>query len=324
MHRVRNFSLIQRRGFGNENITALTLDTPFKRAFHDKENIKNLLNALFEDSKDVKIKNVVSINESSRLGTKAARERSVIYDLHCTLDDNSEVIVELQKANQRSFIYERLVGYLSRDYSFQWMKGGKGYKLTPVRVVAILDFTLHADPAKSGTFIQRFVLSPYPGTIATQESEKQLAELVNITTVQLPLAPDVVSACTTSAQKWAVLIRDSQNFSRHTIPDEFSVAPFKAVVNVACVASFNPQQLARYQEELEKAKIDAAMEQQTIEVQRERDEAQRERDEAQRKSDEAQRKSEEIQRECDEAQRERDVARALVKTLEDALKASSK
>ena len=128
-------------------LAPLRLDTPFKRAFRNTASLAALLNAVLNDTANHKVTSVNNIE------LKSTQLRSCIFDVYCTLSDGSKVIIELQKANMRDEIVDRLVGYVSRSYSEQWLPGGStgagsgSYMLVPVKIVAIVDFMLEKDEA---------------------------------------------------------------------------------------------------------------------------------------------------------------------------------
>jgi len=193
-------------------LASLFYDTTFKRAFlRNKENLHAFLSGMYE-GEDVSILSIDNVEQ------KSASSRSIVYDIYCTLSDRSRVIVELQQADTKAHIVPRLVGYLSGDYSEQWQRGEKGYALTPVRVLALLGFKLDSDPDKSGSFLQRYRLGLVGNTskpsvlLATQ-----FRELVDLTVVQLPLAPSSFDDCKAESEKWGLLMLETSK--RKTLYD---------------------------------------------------------------------------------------------------------
>jgi hypothetical protein len=230
----------------------LTYDVPFKHAFHDPETLKHLLNGIFAatDGAGFVIVDVESIDDPSRGGSPASKDRTVLYDIVCTLKDGTKAIVEMQRAPQRADIGDRLIGYLARDYSSQWVKGkNHSNLLLPVRVVAFLGFTLLPEKNRSGPFIQNFFMQPAPNSKATATLQKRFKDLTNITLVQLPLAPHIDDAHT-DAEKWAVLIRDAHLYTSGDLPPQFLESPFNTVTTRALESSLSKAEWKDYAQQL--------------------------------------------------------------------------
>jgi len=210
-------------------LAPLRLDTPFKRAFRNTASLAALLNAVLNDTANHKVTSVNNVE------LKSTQLRSCIFDVYCTLSDGSKVIIELQKANMRDEIVDRLVGYVSRSYGKQWLPGGSteagsgSYMLVPVKIVAIVDFKLEKDEASCGSLVQNYSMCLRAGTAAPSPL-RRLQELVDITIVQLPLAPtDASRPGLSAAELWAHLLRYSQKYSLATLPDALKGAPFGTV-----------------------------------------------------------------------------------------------
>ena len=192
-------SLFAKKG----EIASLFCDSVFKRAFGmQKDNLQALLNAMY-DEEDIKIVSIDNVEQSS------VTSRTMIYDIFCTLSTGSRIIVEMQRADTKAQIAPRLIGYLSRDYSEQWRKGGKGYELIPVRVLALLGFQFDKKREKCGSFLQRYRLRVNDGMECAVEVADKFHELVDVTLVQLPLAPNSFNECSKQSEKWGLLLLDS-------------------------------------------------------------------------------------------------------------------
>jgi hypothetical protein len=190
--------------------------------------LAHLLNAVLNDSVEHK---VTSINN---VELKSTILRSCIFDVHCTLSNDSRVIIELQKANMRDELFVRLV---SRSYGEQWRPGGVteartggSYKLVPVKIVAIIDFTLEPVAAASGTLVQNYTMCARSGT-AAPSALRRLQELCDVTLVQLSLAPKDASSLNDMppAALWAHLLRYSHLYSMATLPEALQAAAYATV-----------------------------------------------------------------------------------------------
>ena len=110
------------------------------------------------------------------------------------------------------------------DYRNQWLASDAVVQpLHPVRVIALLDYTLGADLLQSGAMIQRFSVSPAAGTVADPGIAARFAVLFDFTLVQLPLAPDV-SEQSSAAELWAHLLGRSDKYTWDSLPPCFKEA----------------------------------------------------------------------------------------------------
>ena len=233
------------------------MDTPFKRAFRNHDTLAALLNAVMGSAQDHR---VIAVNNTE---FKATGQRTCILDVHCTLDDGSKVIIEVQKALMRDEFVDRLYGYTSRRYSEQWLPGGgteagvTGCALLPIRTVAIVDFTLEVSAAASGALVQNYSMV-YTGTGSPAPSALQrYRALSQHTVVQLPLAPAKVTPGLSPAQLWAHLLRYSETYSPATLPEVLLEPPYAGAVANARADSMTQAERAELEEE-DKAIRDAA------------------------------------------------------------------
>jgi PD-(D/E)XK nuclease family transposase len=205
----------------------LASDTPFKRAFGRGGNsLRDLLNSIYdEDIKSVEKLDVVNKN--------LFPNRFLMYDVFCTLSSGEKIIVEIEKFDNRADIIPRLFGYMARDYSEQSEVGlfhsrsqnflkvperdiekfDDTFKLVPVRIIGILDFQIDCDQSKCGSFIQRYGATVQKGQTASDLVQDELSRLLDFTILQLPLAPNDYESCETDAEKWSILMRDSDRFT---------------------------------------------------------------------------------------------------------------
>ncbi|MEZ4629635.1 MAG: Rpn family recombination-promoting nuclease/putative transposase [Deinococcales bacterium] len=71
-------------------------------------------------------------------------DRKVVYDLYCQNDKGERFIVELQKARQEFFV-DRSLYYSTFAIQEQAQAGKWDFKLSPVYVVAVLDFNMELE-----------------------------------------------------------------------------------------------------------------------------------------------------------------------------------
>jgi hypothetical protein len=213
------------------------MDTPFKRAFNSPETLSHFLNAVLNDDSAHR---VIAVNN---VEVKSTLARSIIFDMHCTLANGSKVVIELQKANMRTQLIDRLVGYISNAYAQQWQPGGKteagiGYSLVPVRMVAVVDFPLvnplASPPEASGSLVANVSTHLRAGELP-ESTVARMRELLDITIVQLPLAPSSAERGAPAAQLWAHLLRHSEEYTVGTLPEALRAEPYASAAASARV-----------------------------------------------------------------------------------------
>jgi predicted transposase/invertase (TIGR01784 family) len=104
--------------------------------------------------------------------------KKVRLDLHCVLDDKSQIIVEMQSKPTPDDIVARVLYYLSRCFGNQKISGFYYRDLKPVYLIVIMDFT-HFDFKQ---YISKFVF-------ANLETKTVLSELLQIHFLELKKIP---------------------------------------------------------------------------------------------------------------------------------------
>ena len=127
----------------------LTSDYGFKRIFANPEHPHILINFIETVIPTLSIQSVELLDTTSI--QPFPDDRMSIFDVYCTLDDGSHVIVEMQNIKQ-AFYIDRSVLYASNVISRQAQKGPWNYALPPVYVISVLNFRLDInDPHISHT-----------------------------------------------------------------------------------------------------------------------------------------------------------------------------
>lgn len=129
---------------GGKYINPFT-DFGFKRMFGSKESkefLISFLNSLFENEDTIVD---LTYENPENLGL-SPEDRGAIFDLYCTTDKDTHIIVEMQNAKQTYFV-DRSIYYASYPIREAAQAGKWNYKLPKVYTVAFLNFTLawHAD-----------------------------------------------------------------------------------------------------------------------------------------------------------------------------------
>ena len=118
---------------------SLLSDFGFKRIFANPEHphilisfIESVIPTLSISS--IQIQDTVEQNDFPT-------DRGSIFDVHCMLNDGTQIIVEMQQIKQEYFV-DRTILYASHAIRRQSVKGVWNYKLPMVYVISVMDFRL--------------------------------------------------------------------------------------------------------------------------------------------------------------------------------------
>ena len=152
-------------------------DVVFKAIFsQDNELAHGARNSLISSFIGKKVvQSIVIENEPAQTNVHAKKVR---LDLHCVLDDKSQIIVEMQSKPTPDDIVARVLYYLSRCFGNQKISGFYYKDLKPVYLIVIMDFT-HFDFKQ---YISKFVF-------ANLETKTVLSELLQIHFLELKKIP---------------------------------------------------------------------------------------------------------------------------------------
>lgn len=114
-------------------------DEAFKLVFGQestKEVMIEFLNQVITDKKIVDLEFM-----DKEIHPNVRDKKASIYDLFCKTDDDSRIIVELQKRKQDSYA-ERMLYYSMHQILKQVEAGASSFDFCPIYVISILDFTI--------------------------------------------------------------------------------------------------------------------------------------------------------------------------------------
>jgi hypothetical protein len=271
------------------------------RAFSQPDTLSHFLNAVLADDATHQVTSVNNVE----LNSGATFARSIIFDVHCTLANGSRVVIEVQKADMRAQFLDRLVGYLGTAYSRQWLPSGVteagrgGYSLIPVRMVAVVDFALAGNDDVPGSLVANVSACVRAGQLPAA-SLARLRELLDITVVQLPLAPEGVGPDAPPAALWAHLLRFSERYTVDTLPPALAVEPYVSAAVSARVDAMTPAERASLEMEENHLRDTTRLLSDAAEEKRRADEATQRADEAKRRADEATQRLDEAKRRADD------------------------
>ncbi len=131
-------------------------DFGFKKLFGtelNKDLLISFLNALLHDKPD--ITDLTYLN-SERLA-EGREDRKAVFDVYCRLADNSHIIVEMQKSEQKYF-KDRSIYYSTFPIRDQAPQGKWNYHLKDVYTVGLLSFTFPDNEYPSDSFLHEIKL----------------------------------------------------------------------------------------------------------------------------------------------------------------------
>lgn len=202
----------------------------------DKEFIISFLNAL-----KVGPKPIVGLRfiDKEKKG-ESKEDRALIYDLHCELEDNSKIIVEMQNRYQ-TYFDDRALYYLAADIYAQGEKGdGWDYKLTPVFGIFLMNFEWKN--AKSQHLREDVCLYNI-------QTESVFSYKMRMTFLKIPMMDKNADECETLLDRWIYLLKNMEKME--AIPQSFTNEPvFRRLGRVAQYAALSDKEKKAYRESL--------------------------------------------------------------------------
>ena len=247
-------------GATGQQYAELLCDFMFKRVFGSEANkdlLISFLNVLLED---VEIENVDFI-PTEHLGL-TEEDRKVIFDISCRCKDGRTFIIEMQKGYQKYF-RKRAVYYTTYPISEQgrmahdkYLKGKSttgqnadvkfkwDYNLTPVIVVAILNFQFEHDVD--------WPREKYHSSYRLREdgTGEIMTDVLRFVFLELGRFKKRIWELETVLDKWMYLLKHMHEMVM--IPDEFDDPVFSNLFLLAKINNFTSDELKQYQKSLEK------------------------------------------------------------------------
>ena len=237
-------------------------DFGFKRIFGQEDHkgiLIGFLNALFEGEfviKDLQYRDKEQLGESPQ-------NRTVIYDIYCTLEDGSSIIVEMQNKKEMNFD-GRALYYSSLSIVAQGKKGGDWwYTLDPVIGIYFLNYKQEelGDAFRSDFEITKthtaLAHTAIPTETQQSKSEKKPEKKpskvpfkgkLRLIFLQMPEFTLTESECTTDLFKWVYIMNHMETLTQ--IPWEAQNELFAELAKVSNVAALSPEERAVYDETL--------------------------------------------------------------------------
>ena len=224
--------------FGERYINPLT-DFGFKRIFGSPFNsdlLVDFLNAVLAGEHVVKD---VEYNNSEKFGTNEA-ERKAVFDVYCTTEDGSRIIVDMQNVYQ-SFYKDRSIYYSTFPIVEQAKKGDWNYELKDVYTIGILNFTFPEDKkSDNGVFRE----------VKLMDIKKKEVFYDKLTYIYVELANfnKEIDECETVLDKWLFCLKNMSNLLDR--PAELQGRVFEKLFKTAEIAKFKPLELKAYEQSI--------------------------------------------------------------------------
>lgn len=245
-------------GATGQQFAELLCDFMFKRVFGSEANkdlLISFLNVLLED---VEIEDVDFI-PTEHLGL-TEDDRKVIFDISCQCKDGRTFIIEMQKGYQKHF-RERAVYYTTYPINEQGLKAHDeylkekavnpktdvkfnwDYNLTPVTVVAILNFKFE----HYGDWPQEKCHSSY--RLREDGTGEIMTDVLRFVFLELGRFKKRIWELESVFDKWMYLLKHMHEMV--VIPNEFDDPVFSNLFLLAKINNFTSDELKQYQKSLE-------------------------------------------------------------------------
>ena len=216
----------------------LMFDKGFKRIFGKESNKDLLINLLNEILPELKIQDLTFIN-TERQGL-ALESKNSTFDVYCTTDDGTKVVVEVQVKNQHNFA-ERALYYAGLPI-LDSLNVGDEYRFTPVYVVALLDFEIDRHPeGEEETYEYRY-------SIREDRTGTLLTDVLHFVFIEIGKFKKTEKELVTDKEKWYFCFRDMHRLER--MPKELKSKVFERLFHVTEIASLPKEEQIKYIKEM--------------------------------------------------------------------------
>uniref|UniRef100_Q3AQD6 Transposase (putative) YhgA-like domain-containing protein n=1 Tax=Chlorobium chlorochromatii (strain CaD3) TaxID=340177 RepID=Q3AQD6_CHLCH len=164
-------------------------------------------------------------------------DRRAIFDLHCKNERDEYFIVEMQQAKQ-DYFKDRSVYYASFPIQEQAQRGEWNFKLTPVYMVGILDFTFDDTDNDVYHLVQ----------LADQATGKRFFDKLSFIYLELPKFTKTVDELTSGFDKWCYLFKHLPYLTDR--PARLQEKVFLKVFELAEIAKYTPEEAREYEKNL--------------------------------------------------------------------------
>lgn len=212
-------------------------DFGFKKLFGEDANkdlLIDFLNQLLPQKHQITNLNFRNVESFAEL----IHERKAIFDIHCQTQSGEKIIVEMQKAKV-NFFKDRSLFYSTFPIREQAKRGEWDFRLTPIYMIAILDFQYDEQEEKQ-KFLRSVKLKDQDGDV--------FYEKLNFKFLQMPLFTKEENELETHFDKWIYFLKKLEGFDE--IPSILKEPIFEKAFRIAEIANMTASQYAEYQESL--------------------------------------------------------------------------
>ena len=201
----------------------LRVDIAFKRVFGtpgNEELLKMLIDSILPDLhvKTLKLGNQENMGDSPD-------DKKTVFDIRATTEDGETVVIEMQLAEKKDF-NDRLVYYSTYPIREQVRGGDRKYRLTPLYIIAIMDFSMDGGRTTDNV-INSFCIRN------DNDISKTLTDNVHYVTVELPKFKKEVSDLNSLADRMIWLLRNMGSLK--AVPEEFHDKGLEKLFNIIAV-----------------------------------------------------------------------------------------
>ena len=212
-------------------------DVGFKRIFGqeiNKDLLIDFLNALLDGER--RVKDIKFLNKE--LLPIFENDRSLIYDIYCTDENDEQFIVEMQNKEHVNF-RERAVYYLSQAISSQGEKGVNWkFDLKAVYGVFFLNFRMTDLPHKLRTDI----------VLADRDTHEQFSDKMRYIFIELPMFAKEEDECETDFERWIYVLKNMETLQR--LPFKARKAVFEKLEQIVDIAGMSKEDRMKYDESI--------------------------------------------------------------------------
>ncbi len=162
-------------------------------------------------------------------------DRKSVVDIYCESEDGSKFIVEMQKTKQLYF-KDRSLLYASFPIVQQAKKGKWNYKLSPVYVIAVLDFE-YEDESDSDKYIHDVRLFDVV-------ANKVFYDKLRLLYIEMPKFKKSLEELKTNEDKWLYFLKNLPDMDE--IPAELSGKIFEKAFEQAEIANYTHAEYMAY------------------------------------------------------------------------------
>lgn len=216
----------------------LKLDYSFKRVFGTQGNedlLLLLVNCILPDKQITS----VTLGPQEQQGDYED-SRDCIFDVYCTTDNGSRLVIEIQLNDKRDFA-KRMVYYSGFPIRNQVRLGERSYDYNDVYVIGILDFELSENITLPDEFINTFTYRN------DKDSSASLTTCSTLVTVELPKFRKQLSELETVGDKLMYCLRYQGGFSE--IPKELQCPELEKMFGISNFATMTENEQNMYMRE---------------------------------------------------------------------------